>query len=247
MIDTIINYCSIDKEFINRNILECLKFSDQVIVPVCDHLFDGTPENYDIIQESVQLFVDEPRVQFIEYGWDKDKNAKFHHNMSRWVGLQFVKSNYVLLLDADEVIDGDTMHQYLQTEQYKNHHVTSFRCHWYFREPIYRATTTEKAGVLYKTELCTESMIFHQQERWAFRDYVGYLDIQEDVSYNNKVMCNHYSWVRTKEEMLKKVSAWAHSTEKNWIELVENEFNRPFNGTDFIHGYAFEVVENKLI
>lgn len=247
MIDTVINYCTIDSRFIDKNIRECLKFSHQVIIPICDHFFDGTPENHDSIEELVRLFVNEPRVQFIQYEWDSSKNAKFHHNMSRWIGLQFVKADYVLFIDADELIEGSLMSEYIKTETYKQKDVLSFRCYWYFREPIYRATTTEKAGVLYKTSLCSEPMVFHKEERWAFRDYAGHLDIEEDVSYNNKVMCNHYSWVRNKEEMLKKVSAWAHSTEKNWIQLVEDEFNRPFNGTDFIHGYEFEIVNNTLI
>lgn len=247
MIGTVINYCSVDKRFIKRNIEECLKFSDKVIVPVCNHLFDGTPENYEYVEELVQLYTNEPRLYFVQFEWDSTKNAKFHHNFARWVGLQFVDSDYVLFIDADEMIEGDVMKQYLQTEEYKNHDVISLRCYWYFREPIYQATSTEMAGVVYKKELCNENMIFHQQERWAFRDYRQQLDIREDVTYNDIVMCNHYSWVRSKEEMLKKVKAWAHSTEKNWVQLVEDEFSRPFNGTDFIHGYNFKTVENKLI
>ncbi len=246
MITTIINYCTIDYKFIKSNINECLKFSDKVIVPVCDHLFNGDPENYQLIEESLDLYNEIPNVYFIQYEWDNNKNAKFHHNMSRWVGLQFVETDYVLFLDADEIPEGDLIKEYLKTEDYKNHHVMALKCYWYFREPIYRAKQTEMAGVLYNRELCTENMVFHKEERWAYRDYRGYLDIREQLTYNNSIMCNHYSWVRSKEEMLKKVQSWAHSTEKNWIQLVEDEFNRDFNGTDFIHGYEFETVENKL-
>lgn len=251
---TIINYCSTDNRFIRRNIEECLKFSDKIVIPVCDHFFDGTPENRTLIEECVAIFADNPKVSFIEYNWDSTKNAKFHHNMSRWIGLQFVESEYVLFLDADEVLDGDVVNQYLQSGEYKNYDAMSFRCYWYFREPIYRAIPTEMAGVIYKRSVCSETMIFHQQERWAYRDYRTYLDIKEDIVYNNIVMCHHYSWVRSKEEMLKKVSTWAHSTDtprgdgttKNWIELVENEFSGPFKGRDFVHNYSFQTVENKL-
>jgi hypothetical protein len=56
-------------------------------------------------------------------------------------------------------------------------------------------------------------------------------------------MCNHYSWVRTKEEMLRKVTSWAHSNDTNWTALVEEEFSREFNGTDFVHGYQYDILE----
>lgn len=246
MIDTVINYSSIDFRFLESNIRECLKFSDNVIIPVCDHLFDGTPEDREILNKSFDLLFISPKIKFVEYAWDKDKNAKFHHNMSRWLSLRHVKSEYVLFLDADEQINGDVMKEYLESGNYKNYDVVALECYWYFREPVYRATTTEMAGVIYRTTLCEPPMIFHKEERWAYRDRGSELRVKEHETYNNQVMCNHYSWVRSKEEMLKKVKAWAHSTEKNWVQLVEDEFNRPFNGTDFIHGYQFEVVENKL-
>ena len=57
---------------------------------------------------------------------------------------------------------------------------------------------------------------------------------------------HHYSWVRTKEEMLKKVENWGHKHDKNWTSLIEEEFSRPFNGTDFVHGYSYNIVENKF-
>lgn len=254
MIDTIINYCSTDRRFIETNVRECKKFSNKIIISICDHFFDGTLENIESIEELAKVFHDDSAVEIVQYEWDHTRNAKFHHNMSRWVGLQFTNSEYVLFLDADEILDGDVVQQCFQSGEYKKYHVTSFKCYWYFREPIHRATTTEMAGVMYRRNLCEEHMMFHQQERWAYRDHRGYLDIQENITYNGIVMCHHYSWVRTKEEMLKKVSTWAHVTDTprgdgtttNWAQLVENEFSGPFRGKDFIHNYAFETVENKL-
>jgi len=60
-------------------------------------------------------------------------------------------------------------------------------------------------------------------------------------------MIHHYSWVRTKEEMLKKVSNWGHARDKgDWKELVEMEYSRPFNGQDFLHNYQYIIVDNKF-
>ena len=55
-------------------------------------------------------------------------------------------------------------------------------------------------------------------------------------------MFHHYSWVRTKEQLLRKVASWGHNWERNWTEEVEKEFSRPFNGVDFVHGYEFVEV-----
>ena len=44
MIAAIINFCTNDYRFLARSIAETKSFSSQIIVPVCDHFFDGTPE-----------------------------------------------------------------------------------------------------------------------------------------------------------------------------------------------------------
>jgi hypothetical protein len=53
---------------------------------------------------------------------------------------------------------------------------------------------------------------------------------------------HHFSWVRTEQEMLKKVKSWGHKKDRNWEQLVINEFSKPFQGTDFVHGYSFREV-----
>jgi len=58
------------------------------------------------------------------------------------------------------------------------------------------------------------------------------------------VFFHHYSWARTKEQMLTKVKNWGHRKQRNWQELVENEFSHEFNGKDFIHGYNYSRVPN---
>ena len=57
--------------------------------------------------------------------------------------------------------------------------------------------------------------------------------------------------------MLKKVQNWGHKddtaetawyfkSKKTWTELVEEEFSKEFDGTDFVHGYEYKIVENKF-
>ena len=43
--------------------------------------------------------------------------------------------------------------------------------------------------------------------------------------------------------MLKKVRAWGHKGDRDWVTLVNQEFTAPFRGTDFIHGYTYKSVK----
>lgn len=245
MITTVINYCSNDFRFLQKNITEALKFSEKVIIPISSHFFDGTLENKEDLEKTYKLLELSDKITFIEYGWDDRKSARYHHNMSRWIGLQDSTTDYVLLADADEIVDGDLMNRYLQTKKYLNYDVIAFACYWYFREPIYRATTTELAVSLWNKHICKESLIFNESERWSYR-FRNDLRVLENETYNGEVMCHHYSWVRTYEQMLKKVQSWGHTSDKDWISLVNEEFSREFNGTDFVHHYTYDIVPNTL-
>jgi hypothetical protein len=43
--------------------------------------------------------------------------------------------------------------------------------------------------------------------------------------------------------MIKKVSTWGHSHERDWVQLVKDEFANGFKGVDFVHGYKYKTVE----
>jgi hypothetical protein len=69
-------------------------------------------------------------------------------------------------------------------------------------------------------------------------------DHQKILSKEGLPMLHHFSWVRTKEEMFKKVKNWGHYRDRDWISCIEEEFTRPFNGKDFVHGYEYNTVDN---
>ena len=64
------------------------------------------------------------------------------------------------------------------------------------------------------------------------------------VDKDGNPMIHHYSWVRTKDEMIQKVKSWGHNIDKDWISLIEEEFSRPFNGKCFVNDMEFEVLDN---
>jgi hypothetical protein len=246
MIDTVISYCSTDFRFIRKNITEALKFSDKVIVSTATHLFDGTDDSHGI-QYTVDSLADilDDRVEFIQFDWDATKPVRYNHNMSRRTGLTHCSNDYVMLLDADEVMEGNLVRAYLETNVHQHYDVIAFKCYWYFREPIYRATTTEMAATLWKKNIATTDILFSEAERWGYRHKKDIRSIENETLHGD-ILCHHYSWVRSKEEMLKKVKSWGHRSDRDWVSLVEQEFSQPFQGTDFVHGYDYITVESGL-
>lgn len=247
MIDVVINYCSNDFRFIRKNITEALKFSNKVIIPMASHLLNGESDEHGIIKtvDALQDIENRERVVFIEYEWDASKSPRHHHNMSRWIGLHESQTDYIMFLDADEIMEGDLTAEYLSTNKHIQYDVVAFRSYWYFREPTYRATTTELAASLWNRKICTENIIFSESERWSYRQHHSIKSL-EDETYDNSVLCHHYSWVRNHREMLNKVQSWGHNRDRDWTSLVDEEFSRPFNGKDFVHGYTYDIVPNTL-
>jgi hypothetical protein len=120
--------------------------------------------------------------------------------------------------------------------------IISFECYWYFRQPEFQAVQTERCGVLYHRAYLTEELIYHPMERWSFE--MTQTPRLNMARFDNQIIMHHFSWVRTKEQMLKKVKSWAHQSDKHWVSLIEEEFKYSFRGRDFVHNYKFIEVEN---
>jgi hypothetical protein len=240
MISVVISYSSNERRFFDKMIEECLKFSDNIIVSCLGRFFDGEIDKglIEVISKekskNVGFVVDDTN----EYQTFKDK-----HNGVRWNAIEECKYEHILFLDGDEIPDGDLMKKHLERKDYEKYHAISFQCYWYFREQFYRAKTLEECGVIIKKHLLTKDFVFHESERWNFTNVTNnYLRNQK---YNGEIIMHHYSWVRTKEEMLRKVKAWGHTNDKDWNTLIEEEFSREFNGKDFVHGYNFEILKEQ--
>src|SRR5689334_7244771 len=78
MIATVISYCTNDFRFIDRCIAEARKFSQEIIVPVCDHFFDGTPENRLLLEHT---YAKNPDCRFIEFTYLPDRLYSRYHSM----------------------------------------------------------------------------------------------------------------------------------------------------------------------
>ncbi len=250
-IATIVNFCSNEIRFIGSCLQQALSFSKQVIVPVCDHFFDGTPENRELLEQVYRAY---PQCLFVEYPFipaeiprrifKEVSPAHFWHSCSRLIGSHYVGEGIesVLFLDADEVADGARFSEWLEASDYQLHTVLKLANYWYFREPIYQAEKWEDTIVLAQVKALSPDLILRQEERDAIYDLLPGPKRRNVCASDGQPMFHHFSWVRTKDEMMKKVQSWSHKNDRNWVELVEKEFSAPFRGTDFVHGYKYKTV-----
>ena len=235
---TIINYCTSDYRFIKICIDSVLPFSNQIIVPIADHTFDGQPENNELVNKSMK---ENPNASFYYYEWTEGNSPRYWHNISRMVGVNQLNEDidWVLFLDSDEIVETELFSKFIKNELIMDSY--KIANYWYFREPIYRAKVIEDSAVLVKKELVN----IDPYNQYIEREQLCFNNNQRNTLQDGLPMIHHYSWVRTKEQMLKKVNSWGHKTDTDWNSLIEEEFSRPFNGNCFVNNYEFETVKNK--
>jgi hypothetical protein len=242
---TIISFCTTEARFLKACIEQCRKFSSQIIIPICDHLFDGTPENKELIERIILAF---PDCMFLLYPYAQDvvpkryhkKFSHFMHSAARVLGTRFLHHAIegVFFVDADEIPDGARVVEWMETKDCAQLSGAKFSCYWYFRESKYQATTWENA-ILFVKHNRSISYVLHERERDAFYDQLPEPKKQNVVGLDGTPLVHHFSWVRTKEEMLRKVESWGHRDDCDWRAKVELEFAGSFKGTDFVHGYSY--------
>lgn len=244
-ITSIINYCTNDYMLLKPCIDGVLPFSNKVIVVYCDHFLDGTPENAELIKKSV---AENPNAEFLEFQYDPTQSSRWHHNACRKIG--FINApqdtEYFMLLDVDEIIEPNKF--IIWWDSQKNNLLDSYRlsCYWYFRDFKYRCKNIEEAIAIVKRGPLTENdlLIFHQEERKALFWCLPENRRMDKCNLNGIPFSHHYSWVRSREGMIRKVQSWGHNKDLNWVPLVEKEFEQPFRGKDVVFGdREYEIVE----
>ncbi len=254
MIGTIINYCTNDYRFLSACVEEAKQFSRQIIIPVCDHFFNGTKENKALLQHSYRAC---PECTFIEYAFSKAPYGlypqikpgdpdwiHYWHSTSRYIGSHFLapEIEYILFLDVDEIADRLRFKEWLETFPYRDYEAIRFTHYFYFRDSSFRAKKWMRNPLMIRRDALDKELFLDVLERRG-----NFLSIQgdkiEDVGGNDgKPLFHHYSWVKPKEEMLKKVETWGHHRDKNWKPLIDLELQESFSLQDKFWGLAYEKV-----
>jgi len=272
-IATVISYCTHDYKWLRQCVEHVKEFSSQIIVPSSDHLYNGVLENAELIEKSKQ---ENPEATFVEFEWNpslyvgaglqqfndpftpvkymidiKGDEIWFWDQMARLIGFNEVSEDieYVLFLDTDEITDTKRFIEWLDTFPYRDYSATRFDSYFYFLDMKYRSFQTEEWNgitLLKRSELQQDVFFKHDSCRLNFVNFMPGNKHTKTEGLDGNPMFHHYSWVRTREEMLKKVKSWAHHKDRNWTALVEKEFERKFNpktDTCFVHNYKYLEVE----
>jgi hypothetical protein len=207
-------------------------------------MWNGSVENYELLENSISQFKGNKLVNLYNIDWTEGQSPWYWEALGRYLATQEVSddSEYILYIDIDEIIDIDDFNIWKSNNflNYQSYDLIRLPNYWYFREPIYQATCIEHSPILVNSQIA-KVLPFYPGGRNVYIDR-----IYNKLTDNSQPFIHHYSWVRTKEEMLRKVNNWGHDKDKNWSELVEEEFLRPFNGTDFVHKYSYTIVDNKF-
>ena len=137
--------------------------------------------------------------------------------------------------------------EWVNSKQYEQYDSIKLSNYWYFRDVKYQSTTYEDSIVLARKNVITDGVntVINpniSRGREQCHEMLNVKKTRNVKGINEKPMIHHYSWVRTKDEMLKKVLTWGHNKDRDWVKLIEEEFTRPFNGKCFVNNYEFKVI-----
>lgn len=235
---TIISYCTNDYRFISKCIEEAEVFSKQIIVPVCDHFFDGTPENRHLLDHT---YAKHPDCQFIEFAYMPDRIYSQYHSIkpddpdwaiywaatTRYVGFQYLdpEIDSVLFLDSDEIVEGKQFLSWFESGLYNSYEVLRLAAYFYALKPTLQAKNVVNLPLFVKKNSFSPLTHFNELERiGAYMSHSG-PKREEVVGLNGLPFVHHYSWVRTKEECLWKTRTWSHRNDEDWPTLIEEAFS----------------------
>lgn len=254
-VSVVISYCSKERCFLQPILEQCSKFSDDIVMTFGTHLYDGTVENVDGLVEMSQKF---KRVQFVQYEVGPDnyngmgviyRKAAYWHNMARWTGVQHLRvHDWVLLLDCDELPEGDAFGEWFRKVERSSWLNTSktykIANYWYFKEPTNRARTLEDSVLLIHSRYLSKYNIFGDLERDYTIAASGTELVRQVKGLKGEVMFHHMSWVRTREGLEHKIKNWGHANEYSDPDAVIARIYADDGVNDVIHGYEYDKVPN---
>lgn len=244
-----------DLRFLRAGLKEITPTFSRIVLAIGTKLWNGEPEDESKIADFCK---DLPcNVKVLRYNVPEDmisimkgsvRPEMYWEGHARWMAYKEISDvDYLLLLDSDEIVDGESFNKWLATGEYKKYSAMKLRNFWYWREPENRAIDYYEDSVVFiKNGTFNPLHFFSNMGRHGVFDSSNGLKTRELQGIEGIPMIHHYSWVRNKEQMMRKVKAWGHRNDRtNWEALVEEEFSRPFNGTDFLKQLKYEVVPNK--
>lgn len=236
----VVSFCSHDLRFFDKCISGLRPFCSEIVVPVCDHFYNGEPEDQTLLR---RLYAAYPDLRFIEFAYSEKEVygtasklvpgtppwATHWHNTSRLIGSYHIEGDpdYLLFCDVDEI--------FTQSPKLEGEEVIRFATYWYDRSPTAVATCTPDGPLLIKRDLVTHDLLINPYERMGMLQSISGTPTCE-WKLDGEPIVHHYSFVRSKDELLAKVRRWGHHWERNWEELLEKQ-------GDVVRGYTYQLID----
>lgn len=247
----IVNYCTNDFRFLDDCLASLRPFFKQIIVPVSTHFFDGIEEDKALLHYS---FAKHPDVLFVLFSfteklygfsrilYDEGKKIHYWHSTARYVGYHFLEPEIegVFFFDVDEIVDQQRFKVFIENFDIQKYDALRFDSYFYMRSPYNRALLWLENVLYIKREN------FHRDHLLLVRERMGTFNRIEGETLSHVrgldgfPLIHHYSWVKTKEEMEKKIVSWGHHTDENWKELLEKELSQEIGNKDFLYELEYE-------
>ena len=251
----IVNYCSLEREFLPKVLAECAHFASEIVVSVGTHLYNGTPEDPEHLEA---LRAQHTGVRFAQYQVEAhiDLTAQkgvehrphaYWPNVARWTGVQALdEPQWVLFLDADEIPDGPRMRAWLEQTHLDFNCCYHLANYWYFKSPNNQALTWEQTTILIHRNKFAEEHIFSDRERDSLGFVPGIKNAENVTGLDSLPLIHHLSWVRSESVLLTKINTWSHRDQiSDPVKYVKHIFSDS-SINDIVHKYRYRYVYNKF-
>lgn len=242
-----LTYCTNDYAFLKSCIDHISPCVDEIVVSMCDRMWNGDAENLKLMQKSAD---ENPSAKFVSFEYNPSYGTMQHNMFSRMVAVANVETNpdYIMFLDADEIVETQRFIQWWDSqsssEMMDGYSLLSY---WYFRDFQYRAKDMPDADAIVilknNPSIINQSIYDIGYDRQSFFIKNPTTKKVRHCPIGETPFVHHYSWVRTKSAMLKKVSSWGHSKDRDWASAIHQEFDAPFRGHDLVFGKQYDTVQ----
>lgn len=249
-----------DFRFLYPSIEQIYDIFKEIIIIVGEQRWTGEDEDMNKINKLKSDFSKYTSVKIMTYKVPDDiihcvyksvTPAMYWEAHARWMAYSELsaKDGYIVFLDADELIERQKFVDWLNTNEYLKYDGMKLANYWYWMKPTYRSKDYIEDSVVIIRGLSSNPMhLFSNLGRHGIFESVKGCK-KRNIMFRNEPFIHHYSWVRTREQMLNKVKSWGHRDDNvPWVQLVEKEFEKNEEDEkeirDFIKGLSYVKVDN---
>lgn len=277
-IAVVVSYASMEAPFLPVVLEACQRFTARIVVSQGERLFaDDGAGQASVVEPAPAL---PPGITYVRYPVDpslpiaerrgvRRRPTAYFHNLARWSGLEALRASagaeadlWVLLLDADEVPDGDRFRHWFASRRATLDRGTAYKManYWHYADVRYRARTWEDSIVLVHLSAVRDpKTVFGDKERDHVARSAAHCErlVPGD---DGRPLFTHFSWCRSRRGLRQKLASWAHRDDKFKDASVDDLVARVLAPPDprlaaegdagirdIVHNYRYDVVAGDAV